>query len=526
MTRGGSPQKPDISAAFRRLAEPFRRWWRVRPLACAFAAFAFGLIVARALRPSVPITAGAAALVALLSLLTGKRMLRLIALSLLGAALMSAALVRPAVAPANDVFLRGVVDGEPQPRDNGFRVPLRGVTADGESVPGRVMAYLYGFNEAPDFGSEIHAFANTWLPDDADSGYADWLRRQNAVLCANVSAGRVMFIGQPSALSPKVLAMKARKSVAGLIRRTFSDEARGLVMALVLGDRSDLPDEMYDQYKKTGVAHLLALSGLHVGLLFTLLQALLMRCRMSRGAAFIVTLPVFAAYAVTVGLPASVIRAGLMYVTAESVRLLGRPRDALTVLCLTGFVMLAVHPLYIEDAGFILSLTSVAGILMAGERPGLFKSHARRGAKRGVVRAARASLGAQLGALPATAGFFHLVPVAALPFNIALIALMGLFFPLTLGAVAASAVSPVLAAAPVWLVEGIARLYAVTTAFGASLGWAQAECGAWPWWLTAAFFLVMFLQSPYTRVSERATVRRALRGLLLLLAAGGLFVPH
>ena len=86
-----------------------------------------------------------------------------------------------------------------------------------------------------------------------------------------------------------------------------------MVRALLLADKTDLSDEIQDDFRACGIAHLLALSGLHLAVLAGAVHFLLSRLRLPHKLCFAVTMAILAAYAVLVGSPASVLRAMLLY---------------------------------------------------------------------------------------------------------------------------------------------------------------------------------------------------------------------
>ena len=204
-----------------------------------------------------------------------------------------------------------------------------------------------------------------------------------------------------------------RSRLSDVIRASFDEESAGVVLALVAGDRSEMPESLRMNCRVSGVSHLLALSGLHVGTLFLLLEWLFMRLRMGRKAAFLCSLPFMAGYAVLVGAPASVVRACLMFSASRLARLDGRPRDGLSVVALSLLPMLIVNPLFIEDAGFILSFSAVTGLALFG-RPfpaGTREQNPLRRLCRPISQALRASLAAQVGVVPAMACLFNQLPL-------------------------------------------------------------------------------------------------------------------
>ena len=505
--------------------EAFRRWAHARPLALFAACYILGLLVASHVALSSLIWLGACAAALGLGLILKKRAFVFVLALCLGAFMMNLASRTPSVAPARGVALRGTVDSLPRVGEKNIRVRLTDVTIDGERVPGRVMAYLYDVDEAPGYGDRVTAFANTWIPSAPKNpgafDYTAWMRRQRAVLGANISRNKILDVAPRRGFSLMALSLRARERIGGIIENIFPEDVQGIVRALVLGDRSELDEEEYEAYRRSGVAHLLALSGLHVGVFFTLLCGFFMRLRLGRRAAFLLTIPLFGFYALIVGCPPSVIRAGLMYIAAGAARLDGRPRDTLSSLSLAALLMLLYDPLLIGDGGFILSCTSVMGILCLQHRH-MFQTRRKRLDLSG---AARVSLGAQLGAWPATASLFHTVPALALPFNLVMITGMTLLYPALLAVTALggawSAAGRIAAVVPAFIIRSFSRL----TAFGASMWWMQLYSAAWPAPLWLIFGASLFLYSPYVRLSERRLCRRILGGIIALVLVISLFLP-
>lgn len=150
------------------------------------------------------------------------------------------------------------------------------------------------------------------------------------------------------------------------IEATIPYPQSALGQALLLGLRGDLPPEMVQDFRSTGTSHLLAISGLHVGVLVVMFLSGAAWLFGRRGLYFLLApMLMIWAYALVSGLPPSVVRAAVMgsvYLLAVAV---GRPGSVLPALALSAGVMTAVSPEIIQRVSFQLSFAAVGGIALA-----------------------------------------------------------------------------------------------------------------------------------------------------------------
>ncbi len=142
----------------------------------------------------------------------------------------------------------------------------------------------------------------------------------------------------------------------------LSDEAASLLTAMTLGNKQQLSTATRDVYQATGVSHVLALSGLHLGIIYMLLVHLLPRRRHAL-LREVVLLAAIWAYVLLVGMSPSVVRAATMVSVYAFTRLLNRRGQPLNALALAATVLMVANPLCIYDVGFQLSFTAVLFIL-------------------------------------------------------------------------------------------------------------------------------------------------------------------
>lgn len=144
-------------------------------------------------------------------------------------------------------------------------------------------------------------------------------------------------------------------------------EELAVLRALAIGDKAGLPRDLRAAYRDSGAMHLLALSGLHVGLLYALLLQLLKPLGGRRPARLLrsaLLLGALWAYALVTGLSASISRAVLMITFYEVSGLLSGDRDALAALAGSAFLLMLLRPESPRDIGFQLSYTAVVSILV------------------------------------------------------------------------------------------------------------------------------------------------------------------
>lgn len=148
---------------------------------------------------------------------------------------------------------------------------------------------------------------------------------------------------------------------------TFSDDALGVLLALTLGDKHLLSEDTKEAYTDAGAAHVLALSGLHVSIIYGMLALVFLgggrRWRRVRWLFELLVLGVLWLFALMVGMSASVVRAVFMCTLSRVARWISKESSPIGVLSLAAMVMLLVRPLYLFDVGFQLSFMAMAAIL-------------------------------------------------------------------------------------------------------------------------------------------------------------------
>ena len=140
-------------------------------------------------------------------------------------------------------------------------------------------------------------------------------------------------------------------------------DAYAVVAAMALGDKSALTQELKDVYSVTGASHVLALSGLHLGIIYTLLSLCVFRRRWQVLSQMVIILSVWA-FVFLVGMSTSVVRSAVMLSIYALLSLGHRDRMSVNTLAFTAIVMLMVSPMSLFDVGFQMSYMAVLSILL------------------------------------------------------------------------------------------------------------------------------------------------------------------
>ena len=217
----------------------------------------------------------------------------------------------------------------------------------------------------------------------------------------------------------------------------LNTDSKAIIQALLIGQRQNIDREIYSNYINSGAVHLLAVSGLHVGIITLILGWLLSPLKyLKYGALFskltIIILIWF--YAITTGASASVCRAATMFSFLILGTLLQRPTKPVNNLAVSALVLLIVKPNFIYDVGFQLSYLAVLGILII--HPMLHKIfHPKNKWVNYFWSLTTVSLAAQIGVFPLTIFYFKQLPILFLVTNIMLLPVIGVFIVLSLLAI-------------------------------------------------------------------------------------------
>ena len=194
-------------------------------------------------------------------------------------------------------------------------------------------------------------------------GYDDLMRRRGFIGGVGVNNFNVISVVHAEPTDMQSLAVRKLDAYA-------TDRAsHATVVAMVAGSRHDMPAELRAAYSETGLAHLMAVSGLHIGIVLMVVGALLIPLRfVHRGHRLAALLSIVAiwVYAIMSGSSPSVMRAAIMLTVLQLARASSSKYNSINVLSVTVFVMLVARPDYLYDVSFQLSVAAVFGIVAWG----------------------------------------------------------------------------------------------------------------------------------------------------------------
>jgi competence protein ComEC len=420
---------------------------------------------------------------------------------------------------AQAIRLHGLVRGDPQQTPDGLLVlvELEGFERGGRLAPdgGRVELVVGGQGPMPLLaeGDRVAVWARLRPTDHGDGvRRAVWAR----AYCKSVRLLEVVAHEQGGWLRQSAARVRARaRSV--LVQSILPGAERGLVLAMVLGDRSELDEPTSEAFRASGTYHVLALSGAQVALVAGLLVAALRRWRASPWAQALLISGSIGFYALLVGGDVPVVRAALMATAVLIGRALEVDADIANQLGLAALVLLAVRPAWVTDVGFQLSFGATLGLLA-------FVSPLTRGVPPLPLRlelGLAASIAAQAGLAPLLAYWFHRVAPAALVMNLAAVPLSGAVLLAGMGVLAARLLgsgAAELAGMLAWIVAHALRL---SGDLGPLTSWLDVR-------VAAPTALALGVQACGLAWLGRGQRARALVALLVahaLLIAGPLDVP-
>ena len=255
-------------------------------------------------------------------------------------------------------------------------------------------------------------------PDEFD--YQKYLERKGVAWTVYLPEGAFAVV--PVAVRTGIGTWPQRFSAwADAVLRTSlkTQSSYGLVKAMVLARRDDLGADLLNAYIQSGAVHVLAVSGLHVGILFWLLSLMLSGLRKVRWGRFgylglILLFLTF--YALITGLSPSVLRASLMCFTFALSQTFSRRHDGVNTLAISAFIILLFDPMALFAVGFQLSYAAVLGILLFYP---LFKDtvESKYRAVKWLGQITLVSLAAQVFTFPLSVYYFHQFPTYFLLVN-------------------------------------------------------------------------------------------------------------
>jgi len=347
-----------------------------------------------------------------------------------------------------------------------FKLRTSAVSLPQETIPTQEDIAVTVYRHIPDlqpgdkirFPARLRLFKNFNNPGNYD--YKAAMRLKGLTCAAAVSDGsRIVLLGTGHLPFFRGMVERFQKPVRQLFKKRLDSRNDALFRALILGERQGITPELREPFNQTGLGHLLAVSGLHIGLVagvaFFLFKWILSRSyhlalRMDvRKLAALFTCPPVIGYALLAGFQVSSQRAMIMILAFLGSLIVGREREVWSTLALAGLIILFFDPNALFSISFQLSFMAVIGILWLTpailnklRNPGNNTHEKRSTWKRLLdyfIGLAAVSAAAVFFLLPVTCHYFHRITFVSIPANLTTIPILGIWV-IPLGLLSAAAV--------------------------------------------------------------------------------------
>jgi len=271
--------------------------------------------------------------------------------------------------------------------------------------------------------------------------YRQYLIRSGIHYTLNISSADIEKMGEIRMPLPSMLMEAVRTRVRAVFSESVGGREGALMIAMMLGDRLNLPHDLTIDFRQTGLSHIIAISGLHVGFILLMLERILDMLPLSPKLATLLKITVLWFYCILTGATPSVLRAVFMATVYLGGKLAGRKPDALNSLAFAALGILILMPLDLFNIGFQLSFSAVMGIILFNSKVVKVLSFL----PKWLSSTLSVTLSAQIGVVPLIAYYFNIFSPVSLPANLVFVPLSGFMVCFGFVVMSVGLVLPVLA---------------------------------------------------------------------------------
>ena len=287
-----------------------------------------------------------------------------------------------------------------------------------------------------------------------------------------------------------------RRKAGSKVDALLPEQEASVMKTMLLGEKGILDEEIKGLYQRNGIAHILAISGLHISMIGMGLYQLLRRAGLKIKLSAILASLIIVLYGMMTGFAVSAIRAIAMFLLQMLAQILGRTYDRITALAVAAVLVLVEQPLYLFHSGFQFSFLCVLGISLILPVLG----NVRKGKKlfEGVALMAVT--------LPVYLGVFYQIPVYSMFLNFIVLPMMSILMGAGIVMILAAFLCTPLAIPAAWLITGILMVYERLGLFTEKLPHHYWTPGCPAKWQLAVYVAVLIIIAALGRTKRKAVL--------------------
>ncbi len=305
---------------------------------------------------------------------------------------------------------------------NSERIIIENVSYDGVQsgkLNGKISLFVYGATDF-DLGDKLEFSTEVYLSDLTNAnGFNSTNVTENIKYSGSVDALDLNKIGNEQTVFQSV-----HKFIRDSLKTGLSEKPFTIAYALLLGNTDYMQEDLLSNFRSLGVAHIFAVSGLHIGFFATFLAWIFSKIKINRFVKLIITSIILFFYAGVCGFTASSVRAAIMATVLLSAEVVGKKYDRLSSVAFAAIIVLAYAPTELFRVGFQLSFVVVLGIIISSRTfQKLFKFTGKK-----ISELLGGVLSAQLFSIPICILTFGEISIISIVANLLILPVIGVFY--------------------------------------------------------------------------------------------------
>ena len=302
----------------------------------------------------------------------------------------------------------------------GEYVIIDNITVNGRRIDGKMNVYLSStYGELCDVGYTVEFYGSPQILKPFPYGELNYLAEDNIKYSISVYGGLESTYGYSFFGS-------IRGALRDLLFKNLSNETAAISYAMLTGNTQYMEEQSLESFRYGGIAHIFAVSGLHIGILFGITAFASKKLRVNKYLSAIICVGLILFYSAVCGFTLSSMRAVIMCTVAMLAKLFFQKYDGLNSLAVAVILILLITPLSLFSVGFQLSVCATGGIYVFSKL--ITKGLAKIKIPQKIRSAVGISFGAQIATTPVTLANFGYISAAGLLLNLIIIPLLSIIF--------------------------------------------------------------------------------------------------